>query len=84
MKWERLIILIFLFALKANAQELYVFTEPASNIPARSISLKLTDHFVTSDNIYNRFSHRLMPQVMLGVSKKLMFQKPKEVEVHLK
>lgn len=32
----------------------------------------MTDHFVTSDKIYNRFSHRLMPQIMLGVSKKLM------------
>lgn len=55
------------------AQELYVFTEPASNMPAKSISLKVTDHFVTSDNIYQRFSHRLMPQVLVGVSKKLMF-----------
>ena len=68
------ILLTLVFAWHTNAQELYVFTEPASNLPARSISLKLTDHFVTSDNIYNRFSHRLMPQVMLGVSKKLMFQ----------
>jgi hypothetical protein len=57
---------------KGNTQELYVFSEPASNIPSHSISVKLTDHFVTSDNIYNRFSHRLMPQVRIGVSKKLM------------
>ncbi len=69
-----LIFMMSCFAFQTKAQELYVFTEPASNLPARSISLKLTDHFVTSDNIYNRFSHRLMPQVMLGVSKKLMFQ----------
>ena len=57
---------------KGNAQELYVFSEPASNIPAHSLSLKLTDHFVTNDNIYNRVSHRLMPEVRIGVSKKLM------------
>jgi hypothetical protein len=74
MKGLNLLLLIICFAFNSKAQELYVFTEPASNIPAHSISLKLTDHFVTSDNIYNRFSHRLMPQVMLGVSKKLMFQ----------
>ncbi|HRG94213.1 MAG TPA: hypothetical protein PLZ10_14750, partial [Chitinophagaceae bacterium] len=73
MKKQSLKLLLLFFVFRANAQELYVFTEPASNIPAHSISLKLTDHFVTSDNIYNRFSHRLMPQVMLGVSKKLMF-----------
>ena len=57
---------------KGNAQELYVFSEPASNIPAHSLSLKLTDHFVTNDNIYNRVSHRLMPEVRIGVSKRLM------------
>ena len=74
MKGLNLLMLMICFAFNSKAQELYVFTEPASNIPAHSISLKLTDHFVTSDNIYNRFSHRLMPQVMLGVSKKLMFQ----------
>lgn len=66
------IFLLILITVKLNGQELYVFTEPASNMPANSISFKLTDHFVTSDKIYNRFSHRLMPQLMFGVSKKLM------------
>jgi hypothetical protein len=65
-------IIDLLFSLKATGQELFVFSEPASNMPAHSISLKLTDHFVTNDNIYNRFSHRIMPQVMFGISKKLM------------
>jgi hypothetical protein len=69
-KWS-LLLLLFL-SVHVRAQELYVFTEPASNMPAKSISLKLTDHFVTSDNIYQRFSQRIMPQVMVGVSKKLM------------
>ena len=68
------IILFFLFSVnKISGQELYVFTEPASNMPAHSISLKLTDHFVTGDNIYKRFSNRLMPQIMFGISKKFMF-----------
>lgn len=70
---RKIFVLAIFFAVKANGQELYVYTEPASNMPAHSISLKLTDHFVTSDNIYNRFSHRLMPQVMFGISKKFMF-----------
>ncbi len=65
-------VLLLLSLTKTHAQELYVFTEPASNMPAHSVSLKLTDHFVTSDNIYQRFSHRLMPQVMFGISKKIM------------
>jgi len=55
-----------------SGQELYVFSEPASNVPAHSLSVKLTNHFVTSDKIYGRFSNRLMSQVYLGVSKKFM------------
>ena len=64
--------LLLLSASNAHGQELYVFSEPASNIPAHSLSVKLKDHFVTDDNIYSRFSNRLMPQVMFGMSKKLM------------
>ena len=68
------IILFLLFSLnRVKAQELYVFSEPASNMPAHSIKIKLTDHFVTGDNIYSRFSNRLMPQIMFGISKKFMF-----------
>lgn len=74
MKKILFILFMFLAFRQAGAQELYVFTEPASNLPAKSLSFKLTDHFVTNDNIYNRFSHRLMPQVMMGINKKLMFQ----------
>ncbi len=64
--------ILCLSVLKANGQELFVFTEPASNMPARSLSGKITDRFVTNDNIYSRFSHRLMPQVMFGFTKKWM------------
>jgi len=59
--------------MKMNGQELFVSSEPASNMPAHSISIKVTGDFVTSDNIYNRFSQRLRPQVMFGFSKKFMF-----------
>jgi hypothetical protein len=57
---------------RLHAQELYVYTEPASNMPAHSISAKLTGHFVTNDNIYGRFSQRYMPEIMLGLNRKLM------------
>lgn len=67
-KW--LLLLLFLPALKGQSQELYVFSDPASNIPAHSLSVKISDHFVSSDRIYNRFSHRLMPQLFFGLSKK--------------
>jgi len=70
---RKLFILVLLFtAFQMSGQELYVFSEPASNVPAHSLSAKLTNHFVTSDKIYGRFSNRLMPQVYLGISKKFM------------
>lgn len=51
-----------------QAQELYVFTEPASNMPAGSIGVR-----VTNEGFFNpEFKNRLMPEVMVGVNKKLM------------
>ena len=68
--------LLFVFYLglfqESYGQELYVFSEPASNMPAHSISAKLTNHFVVNDEIYNRLSQRYMPEIMFGISKKLM------------
>jgi hypothetical protein len=66
------IIFLLLISGKLFGQELYVFSEPASNMPAKSLSVKLTDHFVTNDNIYGRVSHRFMPQLMFGINKKIM------------
>jgi hypothetical protein len=67
-----IILLILFTAGNAKAQELYVFSEPASNMPTHSISARLTGHFVTNDKIYGRLTHRYMPEIMFGISKKLM------------
>lgn len=64
--------LLFFCSGIAKGQELYVFSEPASNMPAHSISAKLSGHFVTNDKIYGRFTQRYMPEVMFGFTKKLM------------
>ncbi|HEX7902859.1 MAG TPA: hypothetical protein VF487_03190 [Chitinophagaceae bacterium] len=66
------LIVAFFISIKAAGQELYVYSEPASNMPAHSISTKLTGHFVTNDNIYRRLSQRYMPEIMFGFSKKVM------------
>ncbi len=65
------IIAVFIFT-KTEAQELYVYSEPASNMPARSVIAKLTGRFVTNDNIYGRFTNRYTPEIQFGVSKKFM------------
>lgn len=65
-------LLFILFSHVASSQELYIYSEPASSVPARSISIKLKGHLVTEDNIYGRFSKRFMPEITVGINKNLM------------
>lgn len=57
---------------QAAAQELYVFTEPASNMAAKSIGARLLyKQFKMTHN--NKFStYRVEPEIMFGLSKNLM------------
>ena len=65
-----LLFLCFQISLKSSAQELFVFTEPASNMPAKSIGIRLMNSFMgNSDKTIN---YHVMPEVMVGVNKKLM------------
>lgn len=62
----------FLFSTQLlSAQELYVFSDPASNIPTRSVNVKLKAHGVGNDMIFGRNAYRVMPQLMAGISKKI-------------
>lgn len=71
----RCCLLVFLFLARGvSAQELYVFSDPASNIPARSVNVKLKAHGVGNDMIFGRNSYRFMPQVMAGLTKKLQLR----------
>lgn len=53
------------------AQELFVFTEPASNMPAKSISVKLSAKVGEHESPY-KFMQRYTPEVMFGVNKNWM------------
>lgn len=63
------IALVFISAIKtAYSQELYVFSEPASNMAAKSIGFRLT-----TEGAFNpSFTTRTIPEVMLSFNKKLM------------
>lgn len=56
------------FNQKLDAQELYVSTEPASNMPRNSIGLRLTTELVPGPDL----GLRTIPEIMLGISKNLM------------
>ncbi|HKH59994.1 MAG TPA: hypothetical protein VKA49_04130 [Flavitalea sp.] len=64
-------VLLALFSTAAVSQELFVYTEPASNMPAKSVSAKLSGMF-SDDNHSSRTLQRYTPEVMLGISKKWM------------
>lgn len=66
-----ILIFILFFPLLAAAQELYVFSEPASNMPTRSLSFKATGRYPDS-RLNNYFKQRYIPEVMVGVSKNFM------------
>ncbi len=62
--------LLFLSAHQiVSAQELYVFTEPASNMPSKSLAIRLTNDVM----LESRMSVRTIPEVMVGLNKNFMF-----------
>ncbi|MCK7557042.1 hypothetical protein MKQ70_19335 [Chitinophaga sedimenti] len=67
-------VLIALFtcaAFPAQAQELYVSSEPASNMPARSVGLRMTNKFFKMEHD-GRTAFRFEPEVMFGINRRFM------------
>lgn len=61
----------FIISTRANAQELFVYTEPASNMPAHSAGLRL-NNWLMKETVGGAINYHLIPEVMLGVNKNLM------------
>jgi hypothetical protein len=55
----------------ARAQELFVFTEPASNMPAHSVGLRVSN-WLMEEVATSRLNYHLIPELMWGVNKNLM------------
>lgn len=66
-----LLLLFVLIAVSINSQELYPYTEPASNMPAKSIALKLGTMYGKGPHS-NRLLQRYTPEIMFGLNKKWM------------
>lgn len=62
---------ILLPAATIRAQELFVFTEPASNMAAKSMGLRL-NNYLMKDIEEDKINYHLVPEIMWGVSKKIM------------
>lgn len=68
----RFFILIMLcnITLISFAQELFVYTEPASNMPSKSIGLRLMNTFMGNND--KTINYHTMPELMVGLHKNLM------------
>jgi hypothetical protein len=69
MKIKILIIVLFI-SLKINAQELFVMTEPASNMPAKSIGIRAMNSFMYEKD--GSLNYHIMPEIMWGINQKWM------------
>jgi hypothetical protein len=67
----KLLIAMLLVSLSTLAQELYVFTEPASNMAAKSIGLRL-NNYIMPETHTSKTNYHAIPEIMVGVSKKVM------------
>ena len=70
---QLLFIVILLYSLSSKAQELFSATEPASNMAAGSIGFRLDNSIMNEVNSSKTIYH-LIPEILIGVSKKLMVQ----------
>lgn len=64
-------ILLTFLSFQVNAQELFVVTEPASNVPAESISFKLGQSLM-NEQYKAGYNYHMMPEITWGLSKDLM------------
>ncbi|UYQ91642.1 hypothetical protein MKQ68_16255 [Chitinophaga horti] len=55
----------------AQAQELYVSSDPASNVPAKSLGMRLTNKFFKMEHD-GRNAFRFEPELMYGINRQLM------------
>ena len=72
MKQVLFLFLTFL-SFQVNAQELFVVTEPASNVPAGSVAFKLGQSRM-KEKFEEGFNYHMMPEITWGVSKELMLR----------
>ncbi len=62
---------ICLFTANAYSQELFTYTEPASNMPVKSFAVRI-NNYLMQQNASGNNMYSVAPELMVGISKKLM------------
>lgn len=69
---RKVVILFFAFLYQINySQELFVVTDPASNLPANTLSVRVMQS-VFKEQIETGYNYHAMPEITYGISKNLM------------
>ncbi len=63
--------LLMQLCMVAKSQELFVYTEPASNMAAKSIGFRLNNTFMKVDGT-QKYNYHFLPEIMFGISKHIM------------
>jgi hypothetical protein len=71
MKGLYLFVLLLFFSIAANSQELFLFTNPASNVPKNTLIARGMNSFFQR-SADNSISYHFMPEVEYGLTKKMM------------
>jgi hypothetical protein len=71
MKFRFTLLITLAIATTSNGQELFVFTEPASNMPAKSLGIRVSNTFMRETET-GQTNYHLLPELMWGVNKNLM------------
>jgi hypothetical protein len=66
-----MLLLCIVFAAKGKAQELFVMTEPASNMPKGAVGVRAMQSFMFEKD--GKLNYHIMPEIMWGASQKWMF-----------
>ena len=67
------IVFLALFSFQISAQELFVVTDPASNVPAGSLNVRLGQSLF-KEKFESGYNFHFMPEVTWGMNKNLMFR----------
>ncbi|HMP31970.1 MAG TPA: hypothetical protein PKD85_20365, partial [Saprospiraceae bacterium] len=67
------VILMVIVFQKAVTQELFVVTDPASNIPANTLNLRLSQSMF-KEVFEQGNNYHLMPEITYGINKNLMLR----------
>ena len=67
-----LIFTLFIFN-KSISQELFVVTDPASNVPANSLAVNVMQSLF-KEKYFSGYNYHIMPEVSYGLNKNLMFR----------